>query len=82
MNPGVPLIARVECRSETEAEQRPVAVWLAGERLEFDEILFDRIEGPIEAGGPSVRQVTVRLKNRRQLELRRELPDGVWRVFG
>jgi hypothetical protein len=75
------VIARVECRSEGAAEQLPVAVWLAGERITVAEILGDAVEGPFEAGRSSHRRVRVRLDDGQVLELVRELPRGDWAVF-
>ena len=77
----VPVIAGVECRSEGAAEQLPVAVWLAGERVAVAEILADSVCGRVEAGEPAVRRVRVRLADGQALTLVRELPRGDWRVF-
>jgi len=78
---AVPVIARVECRSEGSAEQRPVAVWLGSERIEVEEIVSDSVVGSAEPGGVNRRSVRVTLADGRQLILRRDLPDGEWRVY-
>ena len=78
---GVRVIARVECRCEAAAEQLPIAVWLAGERIPVDEILADSVEGPVEAGQPAERHVKVRFGDGQVLHLVRELPLGEWRVY-
>jgi hypothetical protein len=75
------VIARVECRSEGAAEQRPVAVWFAGDRIEVAEILDDAIVGPVEAGGVNRRQLRVLLDSGQELLLERELPRKPWRVY-
>jgi hypothetical protein len=77
----VPVIARVECRSEGSAEQRPVAVWFGGERIEIERIVSDIVVGAAEAGGSSRRSLRVGLSDGRQLSLTRDLPDGDWRVY-
>ena len=78
---GIRIIARVECRSEASAEQRPVAVWQAGERIPVAEVIEDSVEGAVQAGEPAVRRLRVRLADCQLVELRRELPRGDWRVF-
>lgn len=75
------LLARVECRSEESAEQRPVAVWISGRRLAVDEIVDERVLGPLEAGSPLVRVVRLSLENGDRLRAERTLPDGRWRVY-
>lgn len=75
------VIARVECRSESAAEQRPIAVWQADERIPVAEIVADSVEGPIEAGLPAVRRLRVRLADGQALTLFRELPGGDWAVY-
>jgi hypothetical protein len=77
----ISLIARVDCRSEHTAEERPVAVWLGTDRFTVTEIVDDKVVGPTDAGAPSERRVEVRLSNADLLILQRSLPDGEWRVF-
>lgn len=45
------VLARVEWRSERLAYERPVALWLGGERVEV-EVEDEWQEGPAIAGGP------------------------------
>jgi len=73
-------VARVECRSEGAAEERPVAVWLGGERRPLAAVLEDVVEGSRRAGEPSERRLSVELEDGTRLELRRRLPEGSWRV--
>jgi len=75
------LIARVICRSEGRGEQLPIAVVLAGDRIEVEEILSDGVVGPRLAGGKTERRVVVRLENGDVLHLQRKLPNGEWRVY-
>jgi hypothetical protein len=77
----VPVIARVECRSEGTGEQRPVAVWLGGTRIAVAEVLDDAIHGSAVAGGVHRRHLVVRLVDGRSLTLEREAPQGEWRVY-
>lgn len=80
MTAGDPLVARVECRSEGAAEERPVAVWLGGERRRVEAVLEDAVVGAVRAGEPSERRLRVELDDGARLLLRRRLPDGSWRV--
>ncbi|NOZ95027.1 MAG: hypothetical protein GXP47_09870 [Acidobacteria bacterium] len=78
---GVPLIARVECRSEARGEDRPVAVWIGGRRFVVEHLDQERLEGPPEAGGTVRHVVSVALEDGRRLRLERRLPEGPWRVL-
>lgn len=78
---GVQLVARVECRSEGAAEERPVAVWLGGERRPVGAVLEDAVVGAARAGEPSERRLRVELDDGTRLDLRRRLPEGSWRVW-
>jgi hypothetical protein len=76
----IPLIARVECRSEARGEDRPVAVWIGGVRWPIERLSHEHLEGPRHAGG-TVRHVAVAsLADGRRLRLERQLPEGLWRV--
>jgi hypothetical protein len=77
----VALLARVSCRSEGQGEERPVALWLGGERVAVRELVVDAVVGPASAGGPCERRVTVELEDGERLELLRRLPDGPWQVL-
>ncbi len=74
------MIARVECRSEGRGDDRPVAVWIGGERVPIANITDERLEGSAEAGRPVRHVARVRLEDGRLLRLERTLPDGGWRV--
>ena len=78
---GVPLLARVECRSEGSAEERPVAVWLGGRRHRVEAVLEDQLLGAVRAGAPNQRRVRLELDDGSRLEARRAVPDGEWRVW-
>ncbi len=77
----VPLIARVECRSDGRPEERPVAVWVGGVRVAVRDTLDDAVVGGRTAGEPSVRRVQVLLEDGERLRLVRVLPAGEWRVL-
>jgi len=85
ISPGPPdllqLLARVECRSESEGEERPVAVWIGGRRVEVERIVADAVIGPAEAGLSVRRQVDAETVDGRRLRVERELPHGEWSVF-
>jgi len=84
-SPGPPellrILARVECRSESKGEERPVAVWIGGCRVVVVRIISDAVLGPAEAGLPVRRQVDVDTEDGQSFRLDRELPHGEWRVF-
>lgn len=77
---GLPLIARVECRSEGRGDDRPVAVWIGGVRMPITSIADERMEGPAEAGRPVRHVARVTLEDGRLLRLERTLPAGRWRA--
>ncbi|NOZ78887.1 MAG: hypothetical protein GXP48_06880 [Acidobacteria bacterium] len=77
----LPLIARVECRSDTKGEERPVAVWIAGERFRVTHLARQHLRGPMKAGAPAFYVATATLRDGRQVKLERKLPGGPWRVF-
>lgn len=77
---GLPMIARVECRSEGRGDDRPVAVWIGGRRVPITSVTDERLEGPAEAGRPVRHVARVALQDGRVLRLERTLPEGRWRV--
>ena len=85
MRPGVdnpiPLVARVECRSESRSEEQPVAVVIGGVRHPVSAVVDDTVVGSGLAGGPVRRRVRVELADGSRLDLERVLPDGEWRVW-
>ncbi len=74
-------LVRVESRSEGSGEQRPVGVRIGGERLEVRRVIHDAVEGSAVAGAPTHRRLLVELEDGAQLDLRRRLPDGPWRLL-
>jgi len=76
----LPLIARVECRSEARGEDRPVAVWIGGRRFPIQELSREHLAGPPQAGGLVRHVAAATLEDGRRLRLERRLPDGPWRV--
>jgi hypothetical protein len=76
----VPLIARVECRSEGRGEERPVAVWMGGDRLEIVDVIDCAMVSSAHAGEPIRHRLWVELEDGSRCELIRVLPDGKWRV--
>jgi hypothetical protein len=79
-NGSIPIIARVECRSEGRGEEKPVAVIIGGERLEIVDVLDRAMITSIEAGEPVRHRLWVELEDGRRCGLTRSLPDGTWVV--
>ena len=77
---AVPTIARVECRSEGRADERPVAVVIGNQRLEIVDVLDRAIITNVEAGDPIRHRLWVELEDGSRCELTRLIPDGKWRV--
>ena len=78
---SIPLIATVECRSQTRGDDVPVAVVIAGERFEIVETIDRAMVTTIDAGRPITHRLWVELDDQRRLELHRILPAGPWRVM-
>jgi hypothetical protein len=78
---SIPLIARVEARSETSAEQHPVAVWVGGKRLRVERILDEALVSSRVAGAPFRRRFHVELEDGTWLCLLCTVPEGPWRVL-
>ena len=76
----ISVIARVECRSEGQGEENPVAVIFDNERLAIIDVLDRALMTSIEAGEPVRQRVWVELENGQRCELTRVAPDGAWRV--
>jgi hypothetical protein len=77
---GLSLIAKVECREESHAQEQPVAVVIGGERFEITNIVERAMVTGIEAGQPIRNRMWVEIEDGRNLELSRTLPDGRWMV--
>jgi len=78
--PPIDIVAKVECRSESRGEERPIAVWFADQRLKIVDVIDRAVVTSIEAGEPVRHRLWVELEDGRRCELTRVLPDGVWRV--
>ena len=74
------MIARVECRSEGRGEERPIAGWTGGDRLEIVDIVDRAMVSSERAGEPVRHRLWVELEDGSRCELTRVLPDGPWRV--
>ncbi|MDH3816762.1 MAG: hypothetical protein OEV48_19905, partial [Acidobacteriota bacterium] len=70
----------VECRSESQGEEKPVAVIIGGERLEIVDILDRAMISSIEAGERVRHRLWVDLEDGQRCELTRVTPDGTWMV--
>lgn len=77
---SIPLIAKVECQSQSRGDDVPVAVVIRGERFEIVETIDRAMVTSIDAGRPITHRLWVKLDDQRRLELHRILPDGPWRV--
>lgn len=80
-SPKVPVVARVECRSETRGEDTPLALWVGGVRLEITDVVDRAILGGAEAGEPLRQRLWVEVATGERFELMRTLPEGRWLVF-
>lgn len=80
-SPRVPVLARVECRSERAGEDTPLAIWVGGERFEIIDVIDRAVLGGIEAGRPHRHRMWVEVTNGGLFELVRTLPSGRWLVF-
>ena len=76
----IPMIARVECRSEGQGEETPVAVVLGSNRFEIADVLDRAMITGIDAGEPVRHRLWVELEDGQRCELTRVTPDGKWMV--
>jgi hypothetical protein len=77
---AIPTIARVECRSEGRADERPVAVVVGSHRLEIVHVLDQAMITTAEAGESVRHRYWVELDDGSRCELIRVMPDGKWLV--
>ena len=77
----VALVAKVECRSESRGEERPIALTLGGERITVAVILERSFVAAAAAGEPVRARFTVELEDGSVAQLERSLPAGDWRVW-
>jgi hypothetical protein len=78
--PPVPIVAKVECRSESRGEEQPIAIWFADQRLEIVDVIDRAMVTSIEAGEPVRHRLWVEIEDGRRCELTRTESDGAWRV--
>jgi hypothetical protein len=76
----IPLIATVECRSQSRGDDVPVAIVLGGERFEIVDTLDRAMITSAEAGDRVRHRLWVEVSDGRRFELTRVLPNGPWRV--
>jgi len=76
----IPIVARVECRSEGRGDEQPIAVVIGGERLEITDVLDRAMITSIDAGEPVRHRIWVELEDGQRCELTRVMPDGAWMV--
>ena len=77
----VALVAKVECRSESRGEERPVALTVGGRRIGIVDILERSVVAAAVAGEPVRARFTVELEDGSRVLLERSLPAGDWRVW-
>ena len=76
----ISIVAKVECRSESRGEEKPIAVVLGGQRFEIVDVIDRAIVTSVEAGEPVRHRLWVELEDGKKCELTRTEPDGAWRV--
>ena len=76
----ISVIVRVECRSESRGEERPIAVWVGDQRLEIVHVLDQAMITTAEAGESVRHRYWVELDDGSRCELTRVMPDGKWLV--
>jgi len=79
-NDPIPVIARVDCRSEGRGEEIPVAVVFGNKRLEIVDVLDRAMITSVEAGDPVRHRLWVELEDGQRCKLTRVMPDGAWVV--
>jgi hypothetical protein len=77
----VPLIARVECRADSRAEERPVAVSIGGRRIGVVDVIDRALVTSATAGGPVCARFVVELEDGTVVALERTMPGGGWRCW-
>lgn len=71
---------RVESRSETRGDERPIAVWIGRDRFDIVETLDRAMISGVEGGAPTRHRLWVKLHDGSCWELVRVLPDGTWQA--
>ena len=77
----IPLVATVECRTESRAEERPIALTVGGRRITVVDIVERSLVSEADAGAPVRARFTVELEDGSLVRLERALPGGDWRVW-
>lgn len=77
----IPLVALVECRSESRGEEQPIALTLGGQRITVAAILERSFVAAAVAGAPVRARFTVELEDGSVVQLERSLPAGEWRAW-
>ena len=76
----IPAVARVECRSEGQGEEKPIAVVVGNKRLKIVDVLDRAMVTSVQAGEPVRHRLWVELDDGQRCELTRVVPDGAWVV--
>jgi len=76
----IPLIAAVECRSQSRGDDVPVAIVIGDERFEIVNTLDRAMITSAEAGNRVRHRLWVEVDDGRRFQLTRVLPNGPWRV--
>ncbi len=77
----VALVAKVECRAESRAEERPIALNVGGRRFAVVDIVERSLVSEADAGAPVRARFTVELEDGSLVLVERALPAGDWRVW-
>jgi len=77
----IPIIATVECRSQSRGDDVPIAIMIGGRRFEIVDTLDRAMVTSVDAGAPVTHRLWVEVDDGRRFELTRTLPDGTWRVL-
>ena len=77
----VALVAKVECRSESRGDERPIALTVGGRRIGIVDILERSFVAAAVAGEPVRARFAVELEDGSRVLLERSLPAGDWRVW-
>jgi len=77
----IPLVAHVECRSESRGEEQPIALTLGGQRITVAAILERSFVAAAVAGVPVRARFTIGLEDGSLALLERVLPAGAWKAW-
>lgn len=76
----ISVIAKVECRSESRGEEKPVAVIIGDNRFEIVDVIDRAMVTSADSGHAVRHRLWVELEDGRRCELIRVEPGGDWRV--